>query len=59
MNDTLILVVGAVAFGLMIVGVILTIVEFRRKPRYQKPRYESVAFQAQPSKPGKEKSSAR
>jgi hypothetical protein len=48
MNDTLLLTVGLVAFGLMFVGIVLTIVEFRSLPRWQSPEYKSVAAQAQP-----------
>lgn len=48
MDDTLLLTVGLVAFGLMFVGIVLTIVEFRSLPRWQSPEYKDVAAQAQP-----------
>lgn len=48
MNDPLLLTVGLVAFGLMFVGIVLTILEFRSLPRWQSPEYKSVAAQAQP-----------
>ena len=48
MNDTMLLTVGLVAFGLMFVGIVLTILEFRTLPRWQSPEYKSVAAQAQP-----------
>ena len=48
MNDTLLLTVGLVAFGLMFVGIVLTILEFRSLPRWQSPEYKDVAAQAQP-----------
>ena len=48
MSDTMILLVGITVFGLMIVAVILTIVEFRQLPRHQEPQFENVAPQAQP-----------
>jgi hypothetical protein len=48
MNDTLLLTVGLAAFGLMFVGIVLTILEFRSLPRWQSPEYKSVAAQAQP-----------
>jgi hypothetical protein len=48
MNDPLLLTVGVVAFGLMFVGIVLTILEFRSLPQRQSPEYKSVAAQAQP-----------
>lgn len=54
MNDQILLIVGVVVFGLMLVGIILTIFEFRTIPNRQKPQFEDVAFQAQPDLKGKE-----
>lgn len=48
MSDAMLLAVGALVFGLMFIGIALTIVEFRRIPRKQEPVFEEVAFQAQP-----------
>jgi hypothetical protein len=48
MNDPLLLTVGLVAFGLMFIGIVLTILEFRSLPRWQSPEYKDVAAQAQP-----------
>ena len=53
MNDQILLIVGVVVFGLMLIGIILTIFEFRRMPNRQKPEFEDVAFQAQPDPPRK------
>jgi hypothetical protein len=50
MNDTMLLLVGIVAFGLMIVAIVLTIFEFRELPRWQEPEHQDVAAQAQPSR---------
>jgi hypothetical protein len=55
MNDTLLLIVGLVAFGLMAVGILFTILEFRSLPRWQKPEFKSVAAQAQPAPRPKDK----
>jgi hypothetical protein len=51
----MLLTVGLVAFGLMFVGIVLTIMEFRSLPRWQSPEYKDVAAQAQPQprQPGK------
>ncbi len=59
MNDNQILLIGVVAFGLMLVGIILTIVEFRSIPKKQPPEFEDVAFQAQPDRVDKNKSAAQ
>ena len=56
MNDQLLLIVGIVVFGLMLIGVILTILEFRRLPKRQKPEFEQVPVQAQPDPMKKDES---
>ena len=51
MSDTLILLIGILVFGLMLVGVLLTVWEFQRLPKRQDPVFDSVAAQAQPDQP--------
>ena len=48
MSDAFLMTIGLFVFSLMIIGIALTILEFRRLPRWQKPEYQSVAAQAQP-----------
>ena len=48
MSSTLILTVGIIVFGLMLVGVVLTVLEFKQMPKKQAPEFDSVAAQAQP-----------
>ena len=51
MNDGLLLAVGILVFSLMLVGIILTVFEFRKIPRRQPPVFKDVAYQAQPNDP--------
>lgn len=51
MSDAMLFGVGLAVFVLLLIGVGLTIAEFRRLPRYQEPRYDTVAPQAHPDAP--------
>ena len=47
-SDGMILLIGAAVFGLALIGIGLTIWEFRSIPRRQKPVHPDVAFEARP-----------
>lgn len=44
----MLLLVGIGVFSLMVIGVIMTVLEFREIPEEQPPVFDSVADQAQP-----------
>lgn len=48
MSSSVLLFVGIAVFGLALIGILITVHEFRQLPRWQEPEFDSVAAQAQP-----------